>query len=99
MALSQEQIERIAKLARLGLNETEKERFCAQLSSILEYVGKLQEAKAPEDELVKTKLESGRTREDAARPVSEETRQLILKNMPSRKDDLLKTKGVFESQH
>lgn len=37
MKLSREEVEHVALLARLALNEEEKERFRIQLSSILEY--------------------------------------------------------------
>jgi aspartyl-tRNA(Asn)/glutamyl-tRNA(Gln) amidotransferase subunit C len=37
MKLSKEEVEHVALLARLALNDSEKEQFRAQLSSILEY--------------------------------------------------------------
>jgi len=42
MILSLEEVEHIAKLARLELTIEEKERFRAQLSEILQIAGKLQ---------------------------------------------------------
>jgi len=39
--ISKEQIEHIAKLARIELTEKEKEKFSTELSSILEYIDKL----------------------------------------------------------
>jgi len=41
--ISREEVEHIAKLARLGLTTEEIERFRTQLSSVLEYMGKLKE--------------------------------------------------------
>ncbi len=38
MALTREQVEHVARLARLGLSEEEKEAFTQQLSRILEHV-------------------------------------------------------------
>ena len=43
MKISKEEIEHIAVLARLSLSEEEKELFGSQLSSILDYMGKLNE--------------------------------------------------------
>ncbi len=43
MALSKEQVEHVAKLARLALTGEETERLQTQLSSILAHVEKLQE--------------------------------------------------------
>ena len=43
MALTIKEVEYVAQLARLQLNEEEKQSFAEQLSSILEYVDKLNE--------------------------------------------------------
>ena len=42
MAISLEEVEHIAKLARLELTEAEKNRYRVQLSAILEHVAQLQ---------------------------------------------------------
>jgi len=41
--ISKEEVKHIAKLARLGLNEKEVEKFRKELSSILDYIDKLKE--------------------------------------------------------
>jgi len=43
MKISKEEIEHIATLARLSLSGEEKELFCSQLSSVLNYMEKLNE--------------------------------------------------------
>lgn len=43
MALTREEVEHIANLARLELSEAEKNRYREQLSAILEYAARLQE--------------------------------------------------------
>lgn len=43
MAISIEDVEHIAWLARLELTDEEKEKFSSQLSSILEHAGKISE--------------------------------------------------------
>lgn len=40
--LTLQEVEYIARLARLTLNDEEKERFCHQLSAILDYAARLQ---------------------------------------------------------
>jgi len=45
MAISREEIEHIAELARLQLSEGEIKKFGPQLDSILKYVGQLAEVK------------------------------------------------------
>lgn len=43
MKISRDEVQYIANLARLRLNETEMERFASQLSNILDYMEKLNE--------------------------------------------------------
>ncbi|MCX6056227.1 MAG: Asp-tRNA(Asn)/Glu-tRNA(Gln) amidotransferase subunit GatC [Chloroflexi bacterium] len=43
MSLTLEEVEHIADLARLKLTDREKEKYCLQLSAILDYVAVLQE--------------------------------------------------------
>lgn len=43
MKLSKQDVEYVAKLARLDVTETEKEKFTAQLNDILLYIDKLNE--------------------------------------------------------
>jgi aspartyl-tRNA(Asn)/glutamyl-tRNA(Gln) amidotransferase subunit C len=43
MSLSKAEVEHVARLARLGLTETEKEEFTWQLNEILTFVEKLNE--------------------------------------------------------
>jgi aspartyl-tRNA(Asn)/glutamyl-tRNA(Gln) amidotransferase subunit C len=43
MAFTKKDIEKLAQLARIQLTETEKEKFCQQISSILDYVGQVEE--------------------------------------------------------
>ncbi|MGA7194015.1 MAG: Asp-tRNA(Asn)/Glu-tRNA(Gln) amidotransferase subunit GatC [Anaerolineales bacterium] len=43
MSLSQQEVEHIAKLARLELSEAQKELYREQLSDILDYISKLRE--------------------------------------------------------
>ncbi len=43
MKLSKEEVEHVARLARLAISEEESAAFCRQLSEILTYVGKLNE--------------------------------------------------------
>jgi len=43
VALTREQVEHVARLARLGLTEAEKEMFTVQLSRILEHVRRMEQ--------------------------------------------------------
>ena len=44
MTFSREEVERIARLARLALSEAEKEQFARQLGEVLRYMERLGEA-------------------------------------------------------
>ncbi len=88
----------MAKLARIGLAEEEKEKFGKDLSSILDYVSKLNElnTKDIEPTLGGGETESNTGRLDIVLDCLPEVRQKLLENMPAREGDLLKTKAVFE---
>lgn len=96
MALSKQDVEHIALLARLGLSEAEKEKFASQLSSILEYVEQLKEVKT--DGVSPTAQVTGL--ENVMRPDVMEGCQLevmkkLVKLAPDSEDNLVKTKSVF----
>jgi aspartyl-tRNA(Asn)/glutamyl-tRNA(Gln) amidotransferase subunit C len=97
MALSKQDVEHIALLARLGLSEAEKEKFASQLSSILEYFKQLKEVNT--DGVQPTAQVTGL--ENVMRPDVMEGCQLeIMKKLiglaPESEDNLVKTKSVFE---
>lgn len=96
MRISAEEVEYIAKLARLELKPEEKEAFTRQLSSILEYVGQLQsvptEGVTPMSHAVP--LENVWA-EDVVRPDNAAERQAVIADFPEKEGDLLKVKAVF----
>lgn len=97
MALTREQIEHIAHLARLKLRDEEKEKFRDQLSSILDYFEKLARVDTKNVPIISqiTDLKNV-ARKDEVKGCDKETRELLLENMPMREGDLLKVKAVFE---
>lgn len=96
MPLTLKEIEHIALLARLELTDEEKEKFANQLSSVLDYVGQLQQVDttAVSYEYQVEGLENVMDPDDV-HSCSDDTLQLILQNMPDSAADLLKVKGVF----
>ena len=69
MTISKQDVEHVAKLARLEITETEKDAFSQQLSSILTYVEKLKTLNTKGVEPTATILEQVNVfREDKARP-------------------------------
>lgn len=96
MSLSKEEVEQIAKLARLSLSEQEKVYYGAQLSAILDYIGML--SKVDTDEVEETCQVSGLEdvfREDKALECDTESKKKILNCFPAREGDFLKVRAVF----
>ncbi len=97
MKLKREEIQHIAKLARIKLTEEEEELYTEQLSQILEYMQILQEVdtslKEPTAQV--TGLENV-TREDVVASCSQKMREDIIEQFPEREGDLLKVKAVLK---
>jgi aspartyl-tRNA(Asn)/glutamyl-tRNA(Gln) amidotransferase subunit C len=69
MQISKQEVEHVAKLARLDITESEKETFSKQLSSILTYIEELKSWDTTGVEPTATVLEQTNVlREDRARP-------------------------------
>lgn len=93
--LSKEEIEHIAMLARLSLTEEEKELFSAQLSSILDYMEKLNELDTENIEPTSHVLSlSNVMREDA--PRDSIPREDALVNAPDRTDKFYRVPKIIE---
>ncbi|MEA3272168.1 MAG: Asp-tRNA(Asn)/Glu-tRNA(Gln) amidotransferase subunit GatC [Patescibacteria group bacterium] len=97
MKLKTQEVEHIAKLARLGLTEDEKKKFQDQISSILGYVEKLQkvDTKNVEPTAQVTGLINA-IREDEVEACDKETMKKLVDVAPMKKDNLVKTKAIFE---
>lgn len=90
-------VKHTAKLANLKLTPQEEKKFEEQLSSILDYVNKLQEVDTEnvEETSQVTGLENV-TREDRASPsLSQEE---VLSNTKSQKNGLFKVKGILKNE-
>ena len=87
----------IAKLARLGLDEQEKEKFAKELAAILAFVEELKEVdtKNVEPTAQVTGLKNV-SRADESQKENEQCREQILANAPEIKDNYVKVKAVFE---
>ena len=88
------QVQRVAKLARIGLSDEESSRMSVELGQIVEYVERLQEVDvtgtAPTDQV--TGLVDV-WREDVVRPSM--PREQLLKNAPAQKDGYIVVKRVL----
>lgn len=93
MALTIEEVEHVALLARLDLSDSDKKVFVQQLSSILEYADKLNELPTDGvDPLAHILPVYNVFREDIARPGS--PREEILSNAPLLEDNQYKVPKI-----
>jgi aspartyl-tRNA(Asn)/glutamyl-tRNA(Gln) amidotransferase subunit C len=95
MAITRADVDHVAELARLGLDEAERERLRAELGTILEYMQVLQQvdtsAIAPTAQVIPLR---NVLRPDAERP-SLPVEQ-VLANAPAREGDYFRVAPVLE---
>ena len=95
MALSHEQVEHIADLAKLGLTEEEIERFREQLSAILDYAAMLNRLDTAAIPPTASVLDLRNVmRMDEARPALSQADALA--NAPSAEEGYFQVKAVLE---
>ena len=95
MSLSKQEVEHIARLARLELSDEQKELYREQLSAILDYIAKLRELDTKD--VLPTAgggLAQMILRTDESHPGL--TTRELLKNAPRAEDDQFKIPPVFE---
>ena len=92
--ITKQEIEHLAKLSRLELSEEEKSRFQTELSSILDYVSKLQEIDTQNVEPISqiTGL-SNIQRKDKIEDF--ENKEGIFENAPQKQGDFFKVKTIL----
>ncbi len=94
--LSKEETQHIAKLARLGLDDVEIEKYQKELSAILEYIDKLQEVDIGGVEPFTHSVAAGNVlREDSAVKRTKEELEKLTAQMPQKKDGYLKVKTIL----
>lgn len=90
-------VEHIARLARLGLSDKEKELFKKQLSSILEFAETI--SKLPTENVEPTSHAipmKNVLREDKALPCDDKTIEALLANAPEEEDHQFKVPRIIE---
>ena len=99
MKLTPQEVEDIAKLARLELSVKEKKMYAEQLSVVLDYVEILNEVDTDgvEDTCQVTGLEDV-VREDKIIECDEETKKKIIDQFPEKMGKLLKVKAIFADE-
>ncbi len=93
MEFTKADVEKLAALSRLALTDQEKEKYVRQLSSIVDYVAKIQELPLMESD-EQTEVRPSRLREDITEPF--ENPHELLKASPAVHESLVEVKRVFE---
>jgi len=88
------EVEKIAKLAALILNEEEKNKFNEEFKKIIEWIDSLNDIDTTNVEAFPYTLKSLDTYDDI--PINFEKQELIIKNFTNREYDFLKVKKVIE---
>lgn len=95
MKLSRQEVEKIARLARLSLSDEEIEQYRGQLSEVLTYVEQLKELDV--EGVPTTAQVTGLTNVLADDAVQNgDDRKKLLANVPAVDGDSIKVKAVFE---
>jgi aspartyl-tRNA(Asn)/glutamyl-tRNA(Gln) amidotransferase subunit C len=94
--LNKDQVQKIANLARIEITDAEAEKYSKELSDILGFVEKLNEADTDVVEPIAHITGAKNViREDKIVEYSDETKENIIKNFPEKKDRFDKVKAVF----
>ena len=94
--ISEEEVQHIAKLARLGLTEKELGRFPKELSAILNYIEKLKEVDISGVEPTSHSIEMENVmREDEEKGKLKTKNKKLLELVPETKDGYLKVKSIL----
>jgi len=99
--ISKQEVQHIAKLARLGLKQAELKKFQKELSSILNYfnslkkvdVSKVEPTFHPAEHYLKERLDV--MRQDKAEPEKPEKANELIEAAPDSKKRHIKVKSVF----
>lgn len=96
--ITKKEVEHVASLARLGLNEKEKEKLSRELSGILDYFEKLKEVDTKDIE--PTAQVTGLTNifraDDNPLQVDVEKIKKLIGQAPEREGNFVKTKPILE---
>ena len=97
MEISKEQVEHVAKLARLEVSEDEKTTFARQLSSILTHIDQLKELDTTGVEPTATVLPTDNVfREDEVRPSL--SQEAALANAPDQAEGFFSVPKILEDR-
>ena len=93
--ITKEQLQHLARLARLQLTDQELNQYAPQLDEIVAFVGQIQKASSQKaDQGLSTEVAPLRIDEGFLR--SKEDQEDLLSRAPVREGNFIKTQGIFE---
>ena len=95
MAISLEEVDKIAKLARLRFEPEEKQKFQSELSTILDYVDQLKQVQANIPSETEIDMEAANFMRDDFDEQNLPAEDLI-KQAPDREGNFIKVKSILE---
>lgn len=94
--ISKEEVEKIAKLARLGLKDEEIQKIQKDLSSILDYFEKLKKVDTSKIQpTTQSILMENVERKDAVENQTEETKKNLIESTPEKEKNYIKVKSIL----
>ena len=96
MPITTEQIDHLARLARLELTLAEKKTYQKDISAILEYVKKIQEIHEKTPKIIIPVGTDDIGRVDVVANCSTDEREAIINAFPEKEENMNKVKAVFE---
>ena len=98
--ISKEDVEKVAKLARIEISEKENKKFAGELNSILDFFKNLSEVETEAAaEFDHFKLTKNQFREDEIDEASDDEKEAMRELFPDRKGGHLKVKEVLNNSH
>lgn len=99
MALTNEELKRLARLSRVRVTDDELDGFRSKIGAVIEYVAKLKELDTTGiPEIANGAGDTNTFRDDVPENCSEAERARLLGAFPRRMGDLLEVQAVFESR-
>lgn len=91
--ISKQEVQHIAKLARLELTDMEVEKMQKDLSAILDYFDLLK--RAPKINMYTPGVDKNALRKDEVLPRDTSLSEKLIAAAPDKKDDYIKVKNIF----
>jgi len=89
------EIEKLANLARIKIDETEKEGLTKEIDSILVYIDQIKKATVNTDQASSVGVVHNVFRDDIYQTISDEDRERILNEAPDREGEFIAVKKII----